>query len=271
MKGKIALLVAVILGLVAVLAMRSYLVSKDRELQMKLRPVQVVRAAQRIERGTRITANMIDIREPAVISESQLDQDHILMRDYGFVVGAIAAQEIERGAVIKWSYLRQEDPRLTTQLPAGKVALSLPVDNVTGVAGNIRPGSRVDIIGTFTLPQQRGTGSSTAGEVRTLRMLTQVLVLAVDNRMTVDDAATAGGRTRPYSTVTLAVTPEEAVILTFARLQGSLTLAIRNPTDDLTPEPEEITIANVLSAARRANEARKKEITTTVGVPLPNP
>ena len=257
MRGWIALFVAVLLGFVAVIGMQRYMERQKDRVQKQFRPVKVVTATQRIERGDVITRKMFTI-EDKVISESNVDQDHILSRDVGWILGKVANRPIERGQIIKWSSLQQEVRKVTTELPPGLVAFTLPVDSVSGVGGNIRPNSHVDLIGTFNLPRQQDAKGRGA-DVRAVRMLTNITVLAVDNRTTLETvSASMMSNPRPYSTVTLAVTPEEAVVLAFARSQGALLLTIRNASDPLTAEPDEVTINTVIETAKRANARRRR-------------
>ncbi len=259
MRGWIALFVAVLLGLVAVVGMQKYMKRQKDRVEKEYRPVKVVVATQRIERGDVVTGKMFSI-EKKTISESSIDQDHIVSRDAGWILGKVASRPIERGQIIKWSSLQREVRKVTTGLSntPGLVAFTLPVDSVSGVGGNIRPNSHVDIIGTFNLPRQQDDKGRGA-DVRTVRMLTDVTVLTVDNRTTLETvSASMTSNPRPYSTVTLAVTPDEAVVLAFARSQGALLLTIRNPSDPLTVDPDEVTINNVINSAKRANAKRKR-------------
>ena len=265
MKGIVALFVAVVLGLVAVLGVRAFMKNKEEEYLKRMKPVDIVVAAKRIEAGTKITSAMIEKQE---VPEAQIDPDSILIRDANAIIGAVTAQPIDRDQAIKWSFLQRERPKLSTALPAGMVAVTIPVDNVSGVAYNVRPGSRVDIIGSFTMNQTGAAGGAAAGAAGvntaamvTRRLFTHVLVLAIDNRMTKEDEVSLGGQsTVRYSTITFAATPEESVLLTFARQQGTLTLAIRNPTDDLSPEPPEVSLKNIFPLCDNANKTRRQRV-----------
>ena len=76
-----------------------------------------------------------------------------------------------------------------------------------------------------------------AAASRTMLLFQNVTIIAVDNRTRDEDyASSAGGmRSRTYSSVTVAATPQEANVLVFAQQYGTLTLALRPPADSLPP------------------------------------
>ena len=76
MKNKLALFVAVIMGLIAVIAIRNYINSKDKEYGEQNITLPVTTAAVRIEAGTTIQANMLS-NNPRRIPDSAVTDDHI--------------------------------------------------------------------------------------------------------------------------------------------------------------------------------------------------
>jgi pilus assembly protein CpaB len=97
-------------------------------------------------------------------------------------------------------------------------AVTFGVDNNSGVAGFITPESHVDIIGMV------GTGSDTKAQP----ILSDVEIIAVGQvyQKTPGQAASA-----PASSVTVAVSPEDATKLIKAILAGKLYLTLRNDKD----------------------------------------
>jgi len=260
-KNKLALFVAVILGLIAVYGVHQYLARERKQYEQEFRSVRVVAAAERIKAGTVVRPKMLAGR---TISEAGVVADHILLREQDRLIGQTINRNVERGEPLLSSYFRRPVERLQNKLEHGERALTLRVDLVSGVAGNIVPGSHVDILGTF--PVSGKQGRSAAGgpaESLTVVTLTNVKVLAVDNRTREMQYITTGGARRrtAYGSVTVAVTPEEASILVYAQQYGNLTLTLRSPADNRPgPVPPEVNDKNLLQRASQAQRAREERM-----------
>ena len=261
MKNKLALVIAVILGLVATYGIRQYLSSKESAYKKEFRSQSVVAAGRPITAGTVIKPNMLAAKGVAV-TESAITADHILQDYANTVIDKTINRTVERGDLILYSYFRKPIVSLENKLNRGHRAVTLQVNSVTGVAGNIVPGSYVDILGTFI--SQAGGGKTAvsggrSGETHTVLLLSNVKVLAVDrSTQEVRYVASEGGmRGRSYSTVTLAAKPEEASILVHAQQTGTLTLTLRPPAD-ISPTPTaDINARNLLQKAADAEAKRR--------------
>lgn len=130
-------------------------------------------------------------------------------------------------------------------IPEGLRAVTVSANEVSGVGGFVRPGSRVDVVATWDV----------AGKPQTRLLLQDVLVIAV--------AQESGAQDKPKvpSSVTLAVDPASTERLVLASERGSLRLAMRSPgekrvvaTAGSTPE----TLAGKPAAApKRVQVVRK--------------
>jgi pilus assembly protein CpaB len=131
----------------------------------------------------------------------------------------------------------------------GKRAVSVQVNDTSGVAGLITPRAHVDVL--FTRP-------GSMQEAVTTTVLQDVVVLAVGRVTEVQSAAPAPGSsssTPPPAAsstqaraVTLLVTPEQAEKLELAKNQGKVSLALRNPLDRaVINDPAPTTSANLYS------------------------
>jgi pilus assembly protein CpaB len=149
---------------------------------------------------------------------------------------------------------------LASELPRGQRALTIAVNEVTGVGGLIRPGNFVDIFGTFQFGRPVSAGAQGqlqyADQRTETRLLMQsVLVVAVGREqfgerpiprrapqagVTDDTRAAAQAaaqeeqarRNRDVRTVTLIVGPRQAQELVLAEEIGSLTLVLRSTLDE---------------------------------------
>ena len=130
--------------------------------------VSVVAAKSAIAPRTRLTRDLVYVRE---IPEEVVHPKTV--RDIDSVVGLIAKYEILEGEPIMLDRLYGEDERigLVSSVPNHMRAVTVPVDEVVGVAGFVKPGDKVDIIVT-------ASGVSQTGDVA-FTVLEDIEVLAV--------------------------------------------------------------------------------------------
>ncbi len=262
MRTTLALLIAIVLGIVAVVGIRSYVKRRDEARERQLRPVRVLAAKRYIAKGEPLVP---DMWKAVPIPEASITKDNILPRDEMMIVQQTVNDNIERDEQLRWSSIRTQERQLGERLLQGEVAMTIPVDAVAGVGGNLRPGSHVDILAT--LPPTAGKEGAARGTM-VIRLMTDVRIMAVDNRTSQEQVSYGGPSARRgrYSTITLALTPDETTLIAGAKAVGELTLVLRNASDELTSEPPEITAANLIEEAKRLNEQRKTRKAEPVGV-----
>ena len=150
--------------------------------------------------------------------------------------GAVVRQPIEDGAdVTPRDIVFPDAPGfLAAALAPGMRAVSVAIDDVTGNAGLILPGDRVDLLLTQRL---ESTGPQAAGaKVASEIVLSDLRVIAVGSQMKAPESD--GAQPRPARTVTLEVTPDQAEKVSVATRLGQLSLALRSlasPRLDPTP------------------------------------
>jgi pilus assembly protein CpaB len=140
-------------------------------------------------------------------------------------------------------------------------AITIPVDGALSMGGLLRPGHRVDILGTFS----RGAKWS-AAERATVTLLQNVLVLATGRDLR-GEAEEGGERGRRFRTVTLSVGLEESELLSLASIQGQLSLVLRG-RQDLTAmrDVPEKGMADIWEAERRNALQEKPRRTAHPGI-----
>lgn len=138
-------------------------------------------------------------------------------------VGKTTTVPLAAGEIIYRTKLAGKDEKtaLAFHVPAGKRAVSVPVNEVSGVAGFIQAGDRVDLI--LTVPKDIGLRE------RSRLVLEDVPVLAVAQSMEVREEPARD--LKGYTTLTLAVSPEQAVLVAFGEEFGSFLVALRSPGD----------------------------------------
>jgi len=139
--------------------------------------------------------------------------------------GRITLSRIQAKDQIRSSDLVDEGrgPSLAYDIPKGMRAIAIQAGEVMAVGTAVKPGDRVDILGTYANPVSR--------QETTQMILQNVLVLAVNKGQT-DTQGNVGANT----SMTLAVKPEEAELLTAADRIGALRVALR-PVQDKTIIP----------------------------------
>jgi pilus assembly protein CpaB len=117
---------------------------------------------------------------------------------------------------------------LSAKIPPGMRATAVKSNEIVGVAGFLYPGSHVDVLATYVVPEHPGSMTQT--------VLQDVEVLAAGQTIEPDPQ----GKPQEVNVVTLLLTPEDSQKVQLAGNQGSIQFILRNGTDskkseDLTP------------------------------------
>ncbi len=117
---------------------------------------------------------------------------------------------------------------LAAVLKPGTRAISMRVDESTGVAGLLYPGDRVDVILTHEVGVKgKEADRETENKVRVSEtILSNVRVIAIDQ--SIEDLKNAKNQARAPKTATLEVTPRQAEIIAVATRMGTLTLTLQS-------------------------------------------
>ncbi len=240
--------IAITLAALVVIMFQDFLkstVEKYRQELLKKDRVSVVVAATDIYKGTKITSHHVRLKS--------LPRDLAEIGAFWSVdsaIGKIAVKDILEGEQITTSkvLLEHRQNRFSNLTPPGKRAVTIPVDKISSINGMIKPGDNVDIIGIFPFK----SGKETQNVV--VPMFEKVKVLAVDQ----DFNPSMAKKTNIPSTLTLALTPEQAELLTYSLEIGKIRMLLRSPADESITNKEFITInklweklMNIKSAPRQ--------------------
>jgi pilus assembly protein CpaB len=210
------------------------------------RKVTVVTITQPLRAGT--------LLKPEDLASKDIDEDKLpigFVADEGdtrrSLIGGLVRHPLSPGDVLRLpgDALRVTDHGfLAAVLAPGTRAVTVGVDVVSGAAGLIWPGDRVDLILTQSIDSQtEAPGRRVAAET----VLRDVRVIAIDQQI-----AQGGNETATVAkTVTLEVTPTKAEYVQVATKLGRLSLALRSAEAgpaDLAPAPA-TTWAGDVSAA----------------------
>ena len=210
--GKLMLVFAIACGLIAAVSVYIYLGKTMAPAPAITTTVTVVAAKSAIPPRTKITQDLIYVKE--VPEEAAHPK---VVRDMTDILGLITKYEILEGEQILIDRLYGEGERigLVASVPRDMRAVTVPVDEVVGVAGFVKPGDKVDIIVTASGVGETGDAAFT--------VLEDIEVLAVAQE-TEDKSQ---GKAKVSTSVTMAVSPSDAESLALAEKIGKLRLALR--------------------------------------------
>lgn len=188
---------------------------------------KVLVAQRALPVGTIITADSIqfqawpkDMVRDAYFIDGEADMSKLL--------GTVVRFPITAGEPVTQGSLVAPGDRgfLAAALGPGMRAVTIPVNDNTGVGGFIFPGDRVDLMLTQEVNGEGGPALKTAETV-----LRNLRVLATDKST---ETSTENGKTivRSSSTVTLEVTPRIAEKVQVAQSIGTISLALRSIADN---------------------------------------
>ncbi len=221
---KLAVGIAVILSIVVAGMVYAYLRDVATAKQKDLRPVVVV--AQNVAPKTILTKEMLKQENvPSIyVQPGAIDKINT-------AVGVMVKEQLMAGEqVVKHRLLLDtKGDGLAFQLPPGMRAYTVGVNETSGGAGFIRPGDKVDVLATYD--------KSITGEYTSHLVLQDITVLAL-NRSDVQPAPVAAGDAKgpakssaatdnKLTSVTLAITPEDAAKMALAEDRGRIRLALR--------------------------------------------
>lgn len=212
-KGLLA--VALVFSLLAGGLAYSYLKSIAAQNAKQGQPVVVAKTD--IQPKTKLTADMLK-----VISVPAEYVQPGAVQDISKAVGIVAREQIVAGEQVTQRRLLIEgrSAGFTGIIPAGKLAMSVAVTEVSGVAGLVKPGDYVDVVVTF---DTNLVGDQPLSQI----FLQNIRVLAANRETETGSGDGAKKETANKMTVTLAVSPDDATRLAVADEKGKIRLALR--------------------------------------------
>jgi pilus assembly protein CpaB len=245
-----ALVISLIMSVVAVFFVRSYVESIEEESNRKYGTQLLVMVAKTdIKEMETLTEKSLEYKEipkrflePAAVSADPREKDEDARgKDLRKFAGSIAVVPIKKGEQVTLNKITEPSVRtgLSPQIAPGRRAVSISVNDLTGVAKLVKPGDRVDVVGVIDI----GLGKENK-YARTF--LQDVVILATGRNVTNNPARTVetdpfSGKERvkslsedlSFNTVTIEVDSNQAQML--ALLQSSneavLFLTLRHNDD----------------------------------------
>lgn len=227
------LYVAILVALAATYGVYRIVDQARRAAAVPTRPVVVAKYDIRLGTAVNDWALQIEQWPEPVVPEGAIGS-------IDSVVGRVARVDIFPGDPMVPGRLSPEgtQPGLEAMITPGKRAVSIRVDDVSGLAGLIQPNARVDLLLSMDGATQR-----------TARLfMSNMRVLAMGSEFLRDE----DGDPINASVATLEVTPDEMERLAVATSQGRLQLALRAYQDAEIVKTKGATAADVMASLRDA-------------------
>ncbi|QIK95670.1 Flp pilus assembly protein CpaB [Sphingomonas sp. HDW15A] len=219
----IALAVAVVIGLVAVYLANSYWSARDAQADSAAQgTVRVAVASVPLDYGMPVTADKV--RFASYPASSLPPGVYRTMNDLIPQGKArVALRPIQPNQLLLSSDLTGEGEHasIAALLPDGKRAASVRINDVSGVAGFIKPNDTVDVLIT-----RQAIGENRDAQVTDV-LLQNIRVIAMDQQSANKDAQPAVARV-----ATLEVAPLDAQKLALGQQIGTLSLVLRKPGEE---------------------------------------
>ena len=266
MNKNFALIIAMLLGVVAVALMFSYIKKSIDAKTSGWDMASVLVAAEDLPAGTVLTAQNTAARSypSKYVSDRTIEPSQAQL-----VIGSELLTPAERGKPILWTDVKpltEVRNGLSADLQPGTRAVTIPVTQLSSFDGMLRPGMRVDVLWTgeesfFTPPpppepapgaegeagkgkpadaasvqaqmvamQNKGAAQAAAGKARkTLLLLQDVPVVAIGDQR--NAARLQSEKPEPFATATLMVDEASARVLVHASGAGAVSLVLRRVGD----------------------------------------
>lgn len=248
--GLIAAIVFAAVAAVVVLRMsakeETTAVTVTTNTQQPLKTANIYVAAVPIPIGSTISQEMVGIQP----WPEHLVLEGFIRADSGTnIIGMVARAAFQGQEPLLSSKLANpNDPNfLAGALPRGMRVLTVQTNEIEGVGGFVFPGDRVDVMLTHQISRwvMPPGATSAAAQVQpreevepiTETLLTNVMVLAVDQRAASSNTTDKNGNLIIPRSVSLMVSPGDAQRVRLAAQKGTLTLALRSLQDKESTDP----------------------------------
>lgn len=226
-------ILALVTAVIAAVLLYSFLnsVSENAEKKAEVVKTGILTATVNIPPNTTITEDMVEITQipvEAAHAEAVVNE--------AAAVGKFSKYEITAGEqVLSTKLISPEggggDGTLAYAIKPGMRAISIGVSNLSGLVGMIKPQNSVDIIVQFDKIENEGTEQAKTINYTTM-IAENIKVLAVDDVLSQEGKAVNAETGTSYTTVTLQVTPAQAMEISMSEYKGQMRLIMRSPLDE---------------------------------------
>jgi len=257
-RSYVGIVIGVVLAIVAVVLLNFYIRGLGGAPVTPM--ITVVTAAQDLPFGTKLSAGLLrttlwpttSVPDGAFTGMNDIFKDAKDPADRIVIVALTKGEPVLKSKISGFG----TRPIMSTRVDKDMRAISIHIDDVSGVAGFILPGDHVDIL----LTRHLGNGEQ---NLATDLILQDIQVLGIDQL-----ADQSADKPIVARTATVKVTPDQAQKLVLAQQAGTLSLTLRNmdTINKITPSRVvERDLANVAPQQPRATTVRPPEIRVRYG------
>jgi len=269
-KALIPLAVAIVLGLGAAIIARGMFSKKSPVVEIPLVSAPVEKVTLVVAKSTLPPGKMIMPDDLTVGDVQAKETPAGAFTDANLLPGRVLRTALFRGQPVMETHLAPvgAGSGLQALIPTGMRAVTIDINEVTGVSGMLTPGCRVDVLSTLN--------DENKNPQRSKVILENIKVQAVGTNVSDVPAPTpAPGEERQNApmarTVTLLATPDQAATIELAGTIGRLRLVLRAAGDESPALTSGVTLASLQTAGlasageseREKASLRKIEQSTT--------
>jgi pilus assembly protein CpaB len=241
-KGAHYIVLAVVVGLIAVFSINRFIGMKTR---VSVEPTaQVVVADADISSGTALSSRLVKAAEwpqrlvPAQSAQSPQQVD-----------GRVVNVPLCKGEPVIMSKLAPEGTAagLGGLLREEMRAFTVRVDDVSGVAGFLHPGDHVDVLMALSVPGLSGSRDEQFSKI----ILQDAKVLTAGQHW----EQNADNKPVSVSTVTLEVSPQQSEVLNLASTQGKIRMTLRSRANKTVAATEGVLTSTLINGSAKKVEA----------------
>ncbi len=264
MKNQIAILVAIVIGLIAAVLIYGFISGSTPGGGDGGGEVVIIVAGKNLKPGRALRPGDWDT---AAIPRSIYNRaGHVLIRkeQIGAYDGQILTRQYREGMYLSPLTFKSKGSPEDFEVEPGNRAVTIDVDDISGVAGLIRPKDRVDVVIVQRLSRaisrRRPTGGgpqppAQKGERLQLTVFRNVLVLATGRQTTTLDIGSV--RRGGYETITFELPDEKALVLSSVQKFARVTLLLRSknelPGEDIEVEVDSADLLEALKVLGARN------------------
>lgn len=208
--------ISLVLGLASAFAIWGYLNEAQKKVQKIALTRNAVVAAKEIMAGAKITSEDLATKS---FPFNSLPTSYTTNPDK--VIGRIAKGTINLDEVISADKLLEKDSPggITSLIEKDQRAITIRVNDVTGVGGFINPGDRVDLLSVVDIGK---------GELVSKAILQNVLVIAIGELLLDPNSRTTVAAPKGINQVTLALNLNDSEKLNLAAAKGDIRLVLKS-------------------------------------------
>ncbi|OGX37823.1 MAG: Flp pilus assembly protein CpaB [Omnitrophica WOR_2 bacterium RIFCSPHIGHO2_02_FULL_52_10] len=190
--------------------------------------------SDKVDEQTKIIAKEYQGRSSALVKEVDSTKQMLnkLAQDYQALAKKVEQQPVIREVPLKTDKPPVQKTVFSLRTPPGKRAITVNIKSLSAVGGLINPGDFVDVIAQLNVPEESDEKKAKIDKVTTVLFQNiQVLAVGTNYNPVGQEPAYEAQQQMSALNVTLAVSPEEAGLLSFAEANGDLQLSLRSPID----------------------------------------